>query len=172
MSHTPHDSETPPGLPRRVADDDADGIARHPTQPSPSGPPARAGIGPTSDTDVLPLIDGYVVVGKIGEGGMGAVYLAEDARLGRRVAIKTMRRDLAAGPPDRDRFLREARVAAAVESDHLVPVWGVGEAADGTPFLVMPFLRGEPLDARLRREPVSPPGLVLKVAGEVAEGLA
>jgi tRNA A-37 threonylcarbamoyl transferase component Bud32 len=114
----------------------------------------------------------FVVLQKLGEGGMGAVYLAHDNRLRRQVAIKTMRPELAAAPASRDRFEREARAAAAVEHDHIVPILHVGEAADGTPFIVMPFLKGEPLDARLKREPVSPLWLLLKVAREVAEGLA
>jgi tRNA A-37 threonylcarbamoyl transferase component Bud32/Leucine-rich repeat (LRR) protein len=114
----------------------------------------------------------FVVLGKLGEGGMGAVYLAEDPKLRRRVAVKTMKPELAARPADRERFEREARAAAAVESDHIVPILHVGEAADGTPFIVMPLLRGESLDARLRRDAAVPLDLVLKVAREVAEGLA
>ena len=61
---------------------------------------------------------------------------------------------------------------AAVESDYIVPILHVGEAADGSPFIVMPLLQGEALESRLKREPVSPAGLVLKVAREVADGLA
>jgi serine/threonine protein kinase len=146
---------------------DKDGASTSGTVPSahPGAPHRSAGAG-------WPQIGGFVILKLLGEGGMGAVYLAEDARLGRRVAIKTMRPELAANRLDRERFLREARAAAAVEHDNIVPIWHVGEAEDGTAFIVMPFLQGETLDARLRREPVSPPGLVLKVAGEVAEGLA
>ena len=51
--------------------------------------------------------------------------------------------------------MREARAAAAVEHDNIVPIWQVGEAADGSPFIAMPFLQGEMLDARLKREPVA-----------------
>lgn len=120
----------------------------------------------------LPRIAGYAIARKLGEGGMGAVYLAEDERLGRKVAIKTMKREFAANKLDRERFLREARTAAAIEHDNIVPIWGLGEAADGTPFIAMPFLQGEMLDARLKRESVAPVDLILKVAGEVAEGLA
>ncbi len=114
----------------------------------------------------------YAVLRKLGEGGMGAVYLAEDAMLGRKVALKTMKPELAANKTDRDRFLREARAAAAVEHDNVVPVWGVGEAGDGTPFIAMPFLQGEMLADRLAREPIPHLGVLLKVAREVADGLA
>src|SRR5262249_26308344 len=92
--------------------------------------------------------------------------------LGRKAAIKTIKPELAARPENRRRFEREARAAAALEHDNIVPVWQVGEAADGTPFIAMPYLQGEMLEARLLREPLQPVGVILKVAGEVAEGLA
>ena len=119
----------------------------------------------------LPQIAGYTVLSKIGEGGMGSVYLAEDVRLHRKVAIKTMRAELAVNTADRERFVREARAAAAVESDFIVPIWQVGEAVDGTPFIAMPYLQGEPLDARLKREPVAGVGLLVAVARDVADAL-
>jgi serine/threonine protein kinase len=83
-----------------------------------------------------------------------------------------MKLALAAKPENRLRFVREARAAAAVEHDNIVPIWQVGEAADGSPFIAMPFLQGEMLEARLKREPVQPLDVILKVAREVAEGLA
>jgi serine/threonine protein kinase len=137
-----------------------------------TGTVVRPGGGPASGESALGTIGDYSVVKKIGEGGMGAVYLAEDTKLGRRVAIKTMRPELAANQLDRDRFVREARAAATVESDFIVPILHVGDAANGTPFIAMPLLHGEMLDSRLKREPVAPLGLVLKVAREMAEGLA
>ena len=147
-----------------------------------SAPPAHSGsdqstIGnaraPTvPNTEYVPDVPGYVIVEKIGEGGMGLVFLARDAELGRDAAIKTMKPELAARPLDRARFLREARAAANLTSDHIVPILHIGEAADGVPFIAMPFLKGEMLDARLRREPLAPIDLLLKVAREVAIGLA
>lgn len=128
-------------------------------------PAPPAGAAPES-------IGGYRVVRKIGEGGMGAVYLAEDARLGRRIAIKTLKPELSANAIERDRFVREARAAAAVAHDNIVPVLHVGTADDGRPFIAMPFLQGETLDARLQREPVAPVDVILKVAREVGDGLA
>jgi len=125
-----------------------------------------------SATAILQFIGDYVVVKKIGEGGMGAVYLAEDTKLHRKAAVKTMRRELASDPSNRERFLREARAAAAVEHDNIVPIWQIGESADGSPFIAMPFLQGEPLDARLKRQPLPGLGLVVKVAREVADALA
>jgi serine/threonine protein kinase len=122
--------------------------------------------------DAGPPLTDYRIVQKLGEGGMGAVYLAEDAKLGRKVAIKTMRPELAAQKENRDRFAREARAAATVESDYIVPILHVGEASDGTPFIAMPFLKGEMLDSRIKREPVTPLGVLVKVAREVSDGLA
>jgi eukaryotic-like serine/threonine-protein kinase len=135
---------------------------------------------PTAPAGQIPLVSGpdptvlgdFRVVRKIGEGGMGSVYLAEDTKLGRMAALKTMKPELAASGPERDRFLREARAAAAIDHDNVVPVWQVGEASDGTPFIAMPFLQGEMLDSRLKREPVSGLGRIIKVGRAVADGLA
>ena len=132
-------------------------------------------VGPTPSaaaTVPVHVIGGYVVVKKIGEGGMGSVYLAEDAKLHRKVAIKTMKPELAADKGNRDRFEREARAAAAVEHENIVPIWGIGEADDGSAFIAMPFLQGEMLADRLRRQPVAGLSVLLKVAREVADGLA
>jgi serine/threonine protein kinase len=144
--------------------------------------PERTRAGNTGGTvglssSILPtgaesVIGHYSVVRKIGQGGMGAVYLAEDPKLGRKVALKTMKAELAANPLHRERFEREARAAAAVEHENIVPIWSIGEAADGTPFIAMPFLQGEMLADRLKRHPVSGLGLLLKVTREVADGLA
>ena len=137
-----------------------------------------AGVAPQSDSresqaPAIPeRLGDYRILRKIGEGGMGAVYLAEDVRLGRKAAVKTMRAALALDSDSRNRFEREARAAAAVDHDNIVPVWGLGEAADGSPYIAMPFLQGETLDARLRREPVSPFWLIAEVGRDVAEGLA
>ena len=102
---------------------------------------------------------------------MGAVYRAEDVRDGRQVAVKLILPEAVANPTARARFLREAGVQAEIDSEYVVPVFEVGES-DGAPFLVLPLLRGEPLEDRLIREPVAPLGVTLKVAREVAEGLA
>jgi serine/threonine protein kinase/Leucine-rich repeat (LRR) protein len=117
-------------------------------------------------------IGDFAILGVLGQGGMGTVYLAEDVRLRRKAAIKIMKPELAAIPENRERFAREGRAAAAVEHDHVVPVWQVGESADGCPFIAMPFLQGETLESRLRRQPAQPLALILKVACEVAQGLA
>ena len=96
-------------------------------------------------------IGGYRILSILGEGGMGRVYLAEDPKLGRQIALKVMRADLAVNPQARERFVREARAVAAIEHDHVIGIFQVGEE-NGIPFLAMPLLKGETLDARLKRE--------------------
>ncbi len=165
----PRPATPPPGGADKGTDvvSGLDAPAGRPTVPSdhPNAPhPAVA--------DAPQLIGDYVILQKIGEGGMGAVYLAEDTRLGRKAAVKTLRRELAANQTCRDRFEREARGAAKLDHDNIVPIWYVGTATDGSPFMAMPFLQGESLDMRLARVPVAGVGLILKVAREVASGLA
>lgn len=116
-------------------------------------------------------VGAYRLLEPLGKGGMGAVYRAETAPDGRQVAVKLILPEAAADPTARARFVREAGVQAAIESEYVIPVHEVGEA-DGTPYLVLPLLRGETLEDRLTREPVVPVSVTLKVAREVAEGLA
>jgi len=75
---------------------------------------------------------------------MGLVFAAEEVLLRRPVALKILKPELAADPDSRERFLREARAAAELSSDHVVTILRVGESA-GLPFLVMPLLAGETL---------------------------
>ena len=114
--------------------------------------------------------DGFTIIRQLGEGGMGRVLEAQDSKLGRRVAIKEMRPELSLDSAARGRFLREARAAAAVRHDHIVPIYHVGEQ-DGAPFLVMPLLQGESLADRLDRGAM-PPADVARVGREAASGLA
>ena len=102
---------------------------------------------------------------------MGVVFQAEDPKLERKLAIKAMLPSLAASESARKRFLREAKTAAAIEHDHIVPILQVGEDR-GVPFIAMPFLKGEPLDERLKRDGVLPVAEVLRIGREAAEGLA
>jgi hypothetical protein len=108
-----------------------------------ASPPARLGA--------------YRVVRVIGRGGMGVVVEAADDELRRRVAIKIMAPELATAETARARFVREARAAAAIDHTNVVPIYHVGEE-NGVPFLVMPLLRGESLETRLRRAAPLPPG--------------
>jgi serine/threonine protein kinase len=103
---------------------------------------------------------------------MGMVYLATDTRLNRPVAIKTLRAGLALVPGAKERFLREARAAAALEHECVVPIYYVGEA-DGLPFLAMPVLKGKDLGGHLKANGGRlPPGEAVRIARQVADALA
>jgi len=128
---------------------------------------------PGSETrdDLIPQrIGEYHILTRLGRGGMGTVYWAEDDRLKRPTAVKVMKQDLANRPGARERFLREARAAAAVEHEALVPIWHAGED-NGQLYLAMPLLRGESLADRLTRAGRLLPAEVARIARDVAEGL-
>jgi eukaryotic-like serine/threonine-protein kinase len=93
----------------------------------------------------------YRVVEKIGAGGMGEVYRAEDTRLGRHVAIKVLPAELRHDPHRLARLEREARLLASLNHPHIATLHGLEESADGTRFLVMELVEGETLAARLHR---------------------
>ena len=116
-------------------------------------------------------LGGYRILKVLGTGGMGVVFQAEDPSLKRFVALKVMKPLLAVHDNARLRFTREAQSAAAVNHDHVVRIYQVGED-HGVPFLAMELLEGEPLDTRLRREKTLPLLEVLRIGREVASGLA
>ncbi len=140
---------------------------------APPAPPAEwlAMLAPPQGEGELGRLRDYRVLRVLGSGGMGVVFQGEDLMLQRPVAIKAMLPALAATPAARQRFLREARAVAHLNHDHIVPIFAVAEER-GVPFLVMPFLKGETLDARLRRARRLPVPEVLRVGREIAEGLA
>ena len=113
----------------------------------------------------------YRVFRRLGSGGMGIVLEAEDTQLGRTVALKVMQPRLLHNESNRRRFLQEARAVAALEHDHIVPIYQVGEER-GIPFLVMPLLKGESLDSRLRRDGQLPIGHAVEIGLQIAMGLA
>ena len=96
----------------------------------------------------------YRLVEKLGEGGMGAVFRAEDTRLGRQVALKLLSAPSLADPRARERLLAEARAVAALEHPHICLLYEFGEAA-GQPFLAMQLVEGETLRQALRQGPLS-----------------
>src|SRR5206468_2632183 len=126
-------------------------------------------LAPPQSADELGRLGPYRILKVLGAGGMGVVYQAEDAGLQRLVALKAMLPALAASGSAKARFLREARAAAAIEHDHIVHIYQVGEDR-GVPFLAMQFLQGQPLDERLRQGEL-PLGEVLRIGRETAEGL-
>jgi serine/threonine protein kinase len=116
-------------------------------------------------------IGGYEVLGLAGSGAMGRVYLAHDAQLGRRVAVKVMNPAKARDAVARRRFIRESRAAAAVEHPHVMTIHQVGEDR-GLPFIVMQYLQGRTLAAVQHAGERLSLGDVLRIGREIAEGLA
>jgi serine/threonine protein kinase/tetratricopeptide (TPR) repeat protein len=115
------------------------------------------------------LADRYRIERELGRGGMATVYLAHDLKHDRPVALKVVRSELAAtlGP---ERFLREIHTAARLRHPHILPLFDSGEAA-GQLWYVMPFVAGESLRDRLRREVQLPIDDALRITGEVALAL-
>ena len=112
----------------------------------------------------------YRITAELGAGGMGEVYLAEDARLERKAAIKFLPEELAADPDRRQRFLTEARAASALNHPHVCVVYDVGATDDGLPFIAMEYIEGGSLESVLknRRLEISQ---VVDVAVQVADAL-
>src|ERR1041385_3118332 len=94
----------------------------------------------------------YEIHSAIGAGGMGQVYRARNSRLDRKVAIKVLAPNLSGNPEYRQRFEREARTVAALSHPHICPVYDIG-AQDGLDYLVMEYLEGESLAARIANGP-------------------
>src|SRR3954468_7427764 len=113
----------------------------------------------------------YSLERELGRGGMGIVYLARDVQLNRDVAIKVLPTELASTPAARERFVREARMAAGLSHPHIVPIHRVGEAG-GFVFFVMSYVEGETLGERLRTKGPLPPAEATRVLREVAWALA
>lgn len=121
----------------------------------------------------------YRIVSRLGEGGMGAVYLADDTRLGRRVALKVLPASLAADPERMHRFVQEARLASALTHPNVAYIYEIGEDQigerhiaehPGLRFIAMEFVEGEPLSARLGRGPL-PLSELLSIGAQVADAL-
>ncbi|MFQ5742443.1 MAG: protein kinase, partial [Acidobacteriota bacterium] len=112
----------------------------------------------------------YKILEPLGAGGMGEVWLAEDTRLGRKVAIKVLSEEFAGDPQRVVRFQREARAAAALNHPHIATIHDVGQEGNAH-FIVQEYLAGEPLKRRLDRG-VLPAKEVLRLASEITEALA
>jgi predicted Ser/Thr protein kinase len=112
----------------------------------------------------------YDIQREVGRGGMGVVYLATDRRLGRRVALKVIVPELAADAQFRQRFEREARVAATLEHPHVVPVYEAGEQ-DGSLFIAMRFIDGRDLATEVRDHGRLAPERLARVVLQVAGAL-
>ena len=120
------------------------------------------------------LLGPFQIGGVVGTGGMGEVYRARDTRLGRDVAVKVLSSDLARRPNGRERLEREARVVSRLTHPNVCTLYDVGVASVGgleTQYLVMEFVEGETLAARLARGAV-PVAQALFIASDILEALA
>ena len=113
----------------------------------------------------------YRIVRLIGDGGMGSVYEARHQGLGTAVALKFLHEDLAGRPGLAERFLREARVAATIQSPHVAHVTDVDVGPLGLPYLVMELLGGESLQQKLDRERKLEAAVAIDFALQIASGL-
>ncbi|HME08832.1 MAG TPA: protein kinase [Bryobacteraceae bacterium] len=111
----------------------------------------------------------YRILSKLGEGGMGAVFLAHDERLGRDVALKVLTQEFAHDPERLDRFLQEARLASALSHPNVAYILEIGETK-GSWFLAMEFVEGEPLSHRIAEGPL-PVVDILRIGIQVADAL-
>ncbi|MBT8489363.1 MAG: serine/threonine protein kinase, partial [Gemmatimonadetes bacterium] len=112
----------------------------------------------------------YRIERKLGEGGMATVYLADDLRHQRSVAVKVLKDDLVAALGS-ERFLREIRTTAGLRHPHILPLYDSG-GVDGVLYYVMPFVEGQSLRERLDGEKRLPVGDALQITAEVADALS
>jgi tRNA A-37 threonylcarbamoyl transferase component Bud32/CheY-like chemotaxis protein len=124
----------------------------------------------TDDPRIGQVIAGYRIEERVGRGGMGVVYRAEHLNLRRRAAIKIIAPDLAESEGFRERFTREARIAAALQHPNIVTVYDAGEV-DGILYLAMQYIEGNDLAAMLRKDGRLRPYRAIDVIRQVASAL-
>lgn len=119
------------------------------------------------------VIDGrYLVESVLGEGGMGVVYACKHKLIGKRVAMKVLRADMARDPEVTSRFLNEARAASAIGSPHIIDISDFGRLPDSSTYFVMEYLDGQPLTKIIDPVALVPVTRIIHIARQLAEGLA
>jgi serine/threonine protein kinase len=140
-----HTEVTSPVAPNTPFDEDQTLAA---VVPAPTPTAHKAGVFVLEPGAIL---GEYRIEGKIGEGGMGTVFAALHPVIGKRAAIKVLRKDLCEDPHSVERFMDEARVVNQIGHPNIVDVFAFGEMLDGRHYLVMEYLKGETLRARMDR---------------------
>lgn len=126
---------------------------------------------PTLMIDVGQTIGNYRITSKIGEGGMGVVYLAEHPLIGKKVAMKAIHPELSRNPEVVSRFEMEAKAVNQIGHEHIVDIIDFGNTRDGEFYFIMEYLQGESLAERLKREKLIPQKRALTIASQVADAL-
>lgn len=166
-AHTASTAAAPQPLMRAMQDLESHGS--HPRdEPQ---PPKLDFLQPSDQPGVLGKFGPYEVIAHIASGGMGIVLKARDPALDRIVALKILSPTLAANALARARFVREARAAAAVVHDNVVPIYAVDESG-GLPYLVMQFVKGRTLAERIRATGPLRLEEILRIGAQTAAGLA
>ena len=150
---TPQVLEKPPGMPPD-------------TQPGVPGP------GQKKDSLIGTQLGEYVVEERVGIGGMGIVYRAVQPLIGNSVAIKVLRPDVITDENDLQRFLGEARTVNSIRHRSIISIFGAADTPDGRKYLVMEYLEGESLEARLQREGRLPTADAIPILEDVLSALA
>src|ERR1700682_1582085 len=112
----------------------------------------------------------YEIRSKLGEGGMGEVYLAQDTKLARKVALKILPVEVAAHPDWMKRFVQEAKTASALNHPNIITIYEI-EQIDSVNFIATEFIDGETLRRRMRKTPLKL-GEILDVAAQIAGALS
>lgn len=133
---------------------------------------AKSLLAPATHPEMLGRLGRFDIERLVGSGGMGIVFKAFDTELNRPVAIKVLAPHLAMSGAARQRFAREARAAAAIINDHVVPIHNVESHSDEPPFLVMQYVAGGSLQQRIDRDGPLTPTEILRVGMQIANGLA
>ncbi len=133
------------------------------------GEVAEAVVGERKKLGVNEKLSHYKIIKLLGTGGMGEVYLAEDTRLHRQVALKTLPHSVSGNRQHLQRFLREAQAASALNHPHICTIYEINDDGD-TPFIAMEYIHGETLDKKIKTQ--LEPNQVLDIALQVADALA
>ncbi len=113
----------------------------------------------------------YQILSQIGQGGMGTVYRAQHAMLGRVDAVKIIRSDLKQSPETMQRFLREAKLASSINHPNAVVIHDFGEAENGIIYLAMEFIQGKSLEELIRQESPLPIARAIHISRQIAQAL-
>ena len=121
--------------------------------------------------DIGHTIGNYKITAKLGEGGMGVVYLAEHPVIGKKVAMKAIHPELSKNSDVVSRFITEAKAVNQIGHEHIVDIADFGNTSDGEFYFVMEYLQGESLSDRLKREKRIPLGQAMSISAQIADAL-